>query len=153
MQLSKNFSLEELTFSRVALRLGLDNTPEDDQIESLRSLALSVLQPLRDNSGIITVNSGYRSPEVNKADHGAPNSQHMRGQAADIESPQQTNHALASFIKNNLEFDELILECYTPGVPDSGWVHVSYHQGQNRGNILTAFRKNGTMEYERGLLK
>ncbi len=151
--LSPDFSLEELVYSPTAHRLGLDNTPDDDIIESMRTLCIHLWQPIRDEKGPIIVDSGYRSYEVNKAVGGTTNSQHMRGQAIDGRSHTVSTYDLAKWITENVEFDEVILECYTPGAPWSGWVHASYHQGQNRKNVLTAFRKDGKFEYERGLIK
>ena len=125
MQLTENFSLHEMTKSEAALRRGIDNTPDDDALENLTRLCANVLQPIRDNLGPVKVNSAYRGPEVNAAVGGAKKSDHMTGCAADIEIPGMPNAELAEWIKANLEFRQVILEFYTPGIPDSGWVHVS----------------------------
>lgn len=142
MQLSNNFSLRELTKSDTAIRLGLDNTPNEDQIENLRNLTLKVLQPARDWFGLpIVVPSGFRSGELNRSINGAANSQHLKGQAADIECIGISNYELACWIRDNCEFDQLILEYYTPGDENSGWVHVSYVTDRpNRNEVLTIGR-------------
>lgn len=128
MNLSPNFTLAELTRSDIALRKGLDNTPDDLAVKRLKALCTNILEPLREKFGAIRVNNGYRSPAVNEAIGGAKASQHMKGEAADIEAvdPKVTNADLAFWIAKELPFDQVILECYTPGDPRSGWVHVSY---------------------------
>lgn len=137
-QLSKNFTLEEMTKSQTALRLGIPNQPTKVALENLKALCNKVLQPIRDHyRRSVMVNSGYRSPELNAAIGGSSNSQHCMGQAADIEIAGVDNATLAKWILANLEFDQLILEYYTPGVPDSGWVHVSYSTKKNRKQTLT----------------
>lgn len=151
--LSPNFSLRELTKSDIGERLGLDNTPDKAVIANLTALCLEVLQPLRDRIGPIHVNSGYRSLAVNKAVKGAKNSQHMKGQAADIEASWMDNYDLAMYIASELDYDEVILECYKRGQKDSGWVHVSYNTEQgNRLNQLTAIRTDKGIVYKPGLL-
>ena len=126
MNLSANFTLKELTKSDTATRLGLDNTPGEAEIESLRLLCEKVLQPVRDHFGkSVTVNSGYRSPESNAAVGGSKTSDHCKGQAADIEIPGVPNAELAQWIMDNCDYTQLILEFYTQGIPDSGWVHAS----------------------------
>jgi len=153
MQLSPNFSLHELTKSETALRLGLDNTPEDDAIENLRVLCEKVLQPVRDHYGKgVKVNSAYRSPESNAAVGGSKTSDHCKGQAADIEIPGVANADLAQWIMDNLEYTQLILEFYTPGIPDSGWVHVSYDPNNLKKQELTATKVAGKTTYLNGLV-
>lgn len=127
MNLTQNFSLEELTKSEAALRKGLDNTPDEEVIQNLQVLCENVLQPLRDayKRGI-KVNSAYRSPDVNAAVGGVRTSDHCKGQAADIEIPGVPNAEVAQYLADNFDFTQVILEFYTPGIPDSGWVHVSY---------------------------
>lgn len=139
MRLSKNFVLSEFTKSNLAVRFGLDNTPTQEALQSLQNLVDFVLQPIADHfKKPVTVSSGYRSPQVNKKAGGAENSQHMKGQAADIEIFGISNYDLAVWIEENLDFDQLILEFYQSGVPDSGWVHVSYvGRGKNRRDIRT----------------
>ena len=151
--LSKNFTLTEMTKSETALRHGLDNTPTPEAIANMKLLAEKVLQPVRDNFGKgVKVNSGYRAPHVNKAVGGSTTSDHCKGQAADIEIPGVSNWALADWIKNNLKFTQLILEFYTPGIPDSGWVHVSYDPNNLKCQCLTALRENGKTVYKSGLI-
>jgi len=149
MKLSDNFSLEELCKSSTASRLGIDNTAYDiDTINNLKNVARNILQPIREKYDIpFSPNSGYRSPTLNEAIKGSPKSQHCEGKAVDIEIPTIDNSALAHWINLNLEFDQLILEFYKKGDPKSGWVHVSYNEGNNRKEVLTF---DGKM-YERGL--
>ena len=113
-KLSANFSLNELTKSETALRHGLDNTPPQEVVDNLRTLCENVLQPVREGYGVaVKVNSGYRAPEVNAAVGGSKTSDHCKGQAADIEIPGVPNAELAEWIKDNLDFTQLILEFYT----------------------------------------
>lgn len=138
MKLSPNFSLWEFTRSQTASRKGIDNTPDQVVISSLRVLCEEVLQPVADKFGATMVNSGYRSRALNSAIGGAAKSQHVFGQAADIECKAVDNYELALWIKDNLDFDQLILENYIPGSPRSGWVHVSYvSPTANRKQVLT----------------
>jgi len=128
-QLTKNFTLEELTVTNS----GLENIPDDVQLENLRVLAVHVLQPLRDLfEKNIHVNSGFRSAQVNEAVGGAATSQHTKGQAADLDS--EDNAKLFSLIKSKLEFDQLIWEKGNNLQPE--WVHVSYNAQRNRKEIL-----------------
>jgi zinc D-Ala-D-Ala carboxypeptidase len=153
MKLSPNFSLAEMIKSETALRKELDNTPGDAEIANLTALAVNVLQPVRDafNKGV-KVNSGFRHPEVNAAVGGSRTSDHCKGQAADIEIPGVANADLAQWIVDNCEFRQVILEFYTPGIPDSGWVHVSYVEGDNKKQVLTAMKENGKTVYKVGLI-
>jgi zinc D-Ala-D-Ala carboxypeptidase len=152
MKLSKNFTMAEFTKSQTAERKGIDNTPEGEHLEAAIALFENVVQPVRDHFGPTVLNSGYRSPELNAAVGGSATSQHCKGQAADIEVPGVANGDLAQWIVDNLEFDQVILEFYTPGIPDSGWVHVSYRaDGKNRKSILTASRVNGKTQYSNGI--
>ena len=153
MNLTANFSLHELTKSETALRMGFDNTPGEAETESLRLLAEKVLQPVRDHYGKgVKVNSGYRSPESNAAVGGSKTSDHCKGQAADIEIPGVPNAELAQWIMDNLEYTQLILEFYTPGIPDSGWVHVSYDPDNLKKQELTAMKVAGKTQYVPGLV-
>jgi zinc D-Ala-D-Ala carboxypeptidase len=153
MNLTKNFTLEEMTKSETALRHDIDNTPNEQEISAMKLLAEKVLQPVRDHFGKgVKVNSGFRNQDVNQKVGGSRNSDHIRGQAADIEIPGIPNAELAEWIKDNLEFNQLILEFYTPGVPDSGWVHVSYIPEANRNQVLTATKKDGKTVYLQGLV-
>ena len=126
MKLTPHFSLNELTKSQTALRLGLDNNPNPDRVASLRNLCEQVLEPVRKNfDRPVIINSGYRAEEVNTAIGSKPTSQHCKAQAADIEIPGVDNLELYKWLTSNSDYDQLILEYYT-GEPDSGWVHVSY---------------------------
>lgn len=153
MNLTANFTLNELTQSETALRKGLNNAPTQDVISALQLLAINVLQPVREhyNKGV-KVNSGYRSPEVNASVGGSKTSDHCKGQAADIEIPGVANAELAQYIKDELQFTQLILEFYTQGVPDSGWVHVSYDPANLKKQTLTAVKQDGKTVYLPGLV-
>jgi hypothetical protein len=147
MQLSSNFSLQELTKSQTAERKGLDNTPDSTQIAALVKLCENILQPVRDHYGVPFVpSSGFRSPELCLAVGSSIKSQHAKGQAADFEVPGVSNLELAEWIRDNLEFDQLILECYSGG--NTGWVHCSYVH-EPRKQLLTYDRNNG---YREGLI-
>ncbi len=152
-QLSANFSLHEMCKSETAMRMGLDNTPGDDETENLRLLCEKVLQPVRDHYGKgVKVNSAYRSPESNAAVGGSKTSDHCKGMAADIEIPGVANADLAQWIMDNLDYTQLILEFYTPGIPDSGWVHVSYDPNNLKKQELTATKVAGKTQYLPGLV-
>ena len=154
IKLSSNFSLGELTKSATAVRNGIDNTPTDIQhLVNLTHLAIRVLQPVRDKFGIITVNSGYRSPELNTKVGGAGKSQHCFGQAADFESFKTSNPDVAEWIRDNLDYDQLILEFYDGKDPNSGWVHCSYNFGDNRKKDMTAMKGPKGVEYKDGLIR
>jgi hypothetical protein len=139
--------------SDTALRHDMDNTPGEAEIESLKILCEKVLQPVRDHFKTgVKVNSGYRHPEVNAKVGGSKTSDHCRGQASDIEIPGIPNADLAVWIMDNLEYTQLILEFYTPGVSDSGWVHVSYDPANLKKQNLTATKKDGKTVYLPGLV-
>lgn len=153
MNLSLNFSLQELTKSQEALRKGLNNTPSQEVIGNLQELSNMVLQRVRDHFGkSVVVTSGYRSPEVNAAVGGSKTSDHCKGQAADIEIPGVPNAELAEWIRDNLDFTQVILEFYTQGIPDSGWVHVSYDPANLKKQSLTAVKQDGKTVYLQGLV-
>jgi len=152
MKLTKNFSLHEMTKSDTALRLGLENEPNEQQLAALKTLAEKVLQPVRDHFGPTKINSALRTLPVNRAVGSSDNSHHVRGMAADIETPGVANADLAQYIVDNLEFTQVILEFYTPGIPDSGWVHVSYVPEDLRKQVLTATKQNGKTVYLPGLV-
>ena len=148
MKLSLNFSLKELTASQTADRKGIDNTPTEEHIENLKLLCENILQPTRDEWGIISVSSGYRSPELCLAIGSYERSQHARGQAADFECHRVDNKMLFEWITNELDYAQAILEFYN-GTPDSGWIHVSYNKDGNRKQKLRAFRNDaGKTQYE-----
>ena len=152
MNLTRNFSLEELVKSETALRKGLDNTPDEGSVRNLTVLAENVLQPVRDAFGKgVKVNSGYRHPDVNAAVGGSRTSDHCKGMAADIEIPGVANHELATWIEQHLKFTQVILEFYTKGIPDSGWVHVSYDPSNLKCQTLTAVKQDGKTVYLPGL--
>ena len=153
MQLTNNFTLSELTKSETALRHDMDNTPGEKEIENLKRLAEKVLQPVREHyQKGVKCNSGYRAPAVNQKVGGSPTSDHCKGQAADIEIPGIPNADLAQWITENLDFTQVILEFYTQGVPDSGWVHVSYDPENLKKQALTAVKQNGKTVYLNGLV-
>ena len=153
MNLTTNFSLAEMVKSETALRHDMDNTPGEAEIENLKRLAEKVLQPVRDHYGKgVKVNSGYRHPEVNAKVGGSKTSDHCKGQAADIEIPGVPNAELAKWIAENLDFTQVILEFYTQGIPDSGWVHVSYDPANLKKQTLTAVKQNGKTVYLQGLV-
>jgi len=154
LKLSENFTLQEFTKSQTAIRMDIDNTPDDGHLENAKALFDNVVQKVRDHFGVTTINSGYRGPELNKAVGGSSKSQHCHGEAADIECPGVANADLAQYIVDNLDFDQVILEFYTPGIDDSGWVHVSHKSdGSNRKRALTAMKENGKTVYKVGLIK
>ena len=152
--LTNNFSLHEMIKSETAIRRDMDNTPHSDEVvQNLTVLCEQILQPLRDVYGVgIKVNSGYRSPDVNAAVGGSRTSDHCKGQAADIEIPGVANAELAQYIVDNFDFTQLILEFYTQGVPDSGWVHVSYDSNNLKRQVMTAVRQSGRTVYLQGLV-
>ena len=151
-QLTKNFSLAEMTKSETALRLGLENELDADQLNNLLLLCGNVLQPVRDHFGKgVKVNSALRTLPVNRAIGSSDSSHHVKGMAADIEIPGVANAKLAEYIRDNLPLTQLILEFYTPGVPDSGWVHVSYDPQNLKKQVMTAVKKDGKTVYLPGL--
>ena len=153
MRSSQNFWLIELTKSSTADRLGISNEPGIEEIVNLTVLTQHVLQPVREHFGVITVNSGYRSPALNSKVGGSKTSQHCFGEAADFEQNGTPNAEVATWISEELEFDQLILEFYTKGQPNSGWVHCSFKKdGSNRRKIMTALRVKGKTKYEQGLI-
>lgn len=142
LQLTKNFHLNEFTSSQYAARHGIDNTPLPIHIDNLRALCENVLQPLRDLLGkSIKISSGYRNNAVNTGIGGASNSQHTRGEAADISVNGMTTMELVrAIVLSGIEFDQVIEEF-------GAWVHVSYSVN-NRGSILQAFREHGKTRYK-----
>ena len=151
MQLSKNFSLVELTKSQTAERKGIPNDPSPDHIENLRLLCERVLQPVRDHfNHVVTVTSGYRSEILSNKIGSSSKSQHCKGEAADFEIFGTPNNEVSDWIKENLMFDQLILEYYEPGQPNSGWVHVSYKKdiNLNRKEYLMAIKVDGKTQYK-----
>ena len=149
MKLTSNFSLSELTKSQTAERKGIDNTPSPEHQENLKLLCESVLQPVRDHFGkVVTISSGYRSPELCTAIGSKITSQHANGQAADFEIFGVSNKTLADYIDSELHYDQLILEYWNESDPNSGWVHCSFSEGSNRKQYLRAYKENGKTKYE-----
>ena len=148
MNLSRNFSLQELIKSDTAIRKGIDNNPNADQIEKLKALCENILQPVRDHFGRVKVTSGFRSVELCTAIGSSANSQHAKAEAADFEVIGVDNAELADWIHKNLPYDQLILEFYTPGEPNSGWIHCSYIEGTPRASYLHAFKSEGKTKYK-----
>ena len=138
LQLSRNFTLDELVKSGLADRYSIDNSPSPQETSNLELLVLLVLQPVRDHvAKPVTVRSGFRCDRVNTLAGSSDRSQHRSGEAADIEVMGLDNYELACWIRDNLDYDQLILEFYT-GEANSGWVHVSYKSvGNNRKECLT----------------
>ena len=150
MKLSKNLSLAEETKNNTANRLNIDNTPDDWAKENLKAIAEHVFQPLRDAFKCpIFVSSGYRSAELNVAIGGSVRSQHVEGRALDLDADvygRCKNSEIFEYIRENLEFDQLIWEFGTEDNPD--WVHVSYvYDGVNRGRCLKACRDDEGQTY------
>ena len=149
MQLSENFSLLELTKSQTATRKGIDNTPSPEHQENLKLLCTHILQPVRDRfERVVSVSSGYRSPELCTAIGSKTTSQHAKGQAADFEIYGLSNGELATWIKDKLDYDQLILEFWTPTSSNSGWVHCSFNSEGNRKEYLRAYKNEGKTKYE-----
>ena len=148
MKLSNNFSLKELTKSDYAIRNGIANEPNMDQIVRLKELCNEILQPVRNKFGPVIVTSGFRSPQLCTAIGSSINSQHADGAAADFECLGVDNAELADWIYSNVNYDQMILEFYTPGEPNSGWVHCSYSD-KPRKQFLLAYRdENGKTKYK-----
>ena len=148
MNLSRNFSLQELIKSDTAIRKGINNNPNSGQIEKLIDLCENILQPVRDHFGRVKVTSGFRSPDLCIAIGSSVNSQHAKAEAADFEVIGTDNAELADWIYKNLNFDQLILEFYTPGEPNSGWIHCSYTPDQPRKQFLWAYKSEGKTKYK-----
>ena len=148
MQLSKHFKLEEMTKSMTATRKGIDNTPGAGDIKNLENVCYEILEPTRAHfDKPITVTSGYRSEALCEAIGSKKTSQHAKGQAVDFEIAGVPNIQTAYWIQNNCDFDQLILEFWKEGEPNSGWVHCSYKHGSNRKQVLTYSGK----EFKNGL--
>ena len=149
MNLTKNFSLLELTKSQTAERKGIDNTPSTEHQENLKRLCESILQRVRDHFGrVVSVSSGYRSKELCTAIGSKITSQHAKGEAADFEIFGISNKELADWINETLNYDQLILEYWKEEDPNSGWVHCSYKSEGNRKQYLKAYKENGRTKYE-----
>ena len=149
MQLSKHFTLEEFEKSQTATRKGIKNKAGSGEVKSLGDLCYEVLEPVRAKfDKPVTVTSGFRSEELCEAIGSKKTSQHAKGQAVDFEIAGIPNIKIAYWIQNNCDFDQLILEYYSPTDGAKGWVHVSYNEkGSNRKQVLTFDGKS----YENGL--
>ncbi len=146
MKLSKNLTLGEATKSATAIKNGISNKPSGEHLSNLIQIAAKIFQPVRDHfQKPIIVSSGYRSQALNDLIGGASGSQHSKGQALDLDGSVD-NSLIFEFIKNNLEFDQLIWEFGDDENPD--WVHVSYKTENNRGEVLQAVRQNGRVIYK-----
>ena len=149
MKLTENFSLNELTKSQTAERKGIDNTPSAEHQENLKRLCETILQRIRDHFGqVVSVSSGYRSPELCVAIGSSTQSQHAKGQASDFEIFGVSNKELADWIDENLDYDQLILEYWKESDPNSGWIHCSFNTQGNRKQYLRAYKENGSTKYE-----
>ena len=148
--ISKHISDKEGVYSRTATRLDIDNTPTKEHKENMIKLAEEIFEPLRAYvGGPIKINSFYRSPKLNKAIGGSTKSQHCHGQAIDIDDTfgRMTNAEMYDFIKEHLDFDQMIWEFGNDNNPD--WVHVSYvSPEQNRNRCLQAYKENNKTKYK-----
>ena len=148
MELTRNFTLLELTKSDTAIRKGINNNPNAEQIEKLKTLCEKILQPVRDHFGRVKVTSGFRSPILCQAIGSSVNSQHAKAEAADFECVGVDNAELADWINRELTYDQLIVEYYTPGEPNSGWIHCSWIADQPRASFLWAYKSEGKTKYK-----
>jgi len=148
--ISKHISYKEGVYSRTATRLGIENEPNDRQMDNMCLLAEEVFEPLRVwVGGPIKINSFFRSPELNTAIGGSSKSQHCHGQAIDLDDTfgRATNAEMYEFIKEYLDFDQIIWEFGDEDNPD--WVHVSYvSEKENRNRCLQAYKENGRTKYK-----
>jgi len=148
MNLTRNFTLSELTKSDTAIRKGINNNPNAEQVEKLKALCENILQPVRDHFGRVKITSGFRSVDLCLAIGSSSNSQHAKAEAADFECPGVDNAELSDWIHKNLSYDQLILEFYTPGEPNSGWIHCSWIPDQPRASYLWAYKSEGKTKYK-----
>jgi hypothetical protein len=148
MRLTAHFALAEFTRSESAKRHGVSNEPTPEHLQNLITLCEKVLEPIRMKFGPINISSGYRSKALNHYIGGSLNSQHCEAKAADIDMDGMggaTNTEIFNFIKDSLDFDQLIWEFGDNNKPD--WVHVSYNAGKNRKQMLKALKVNGKTVY------
>ena len=147
--ISKHISYKEGVYSNTATRRGIENIPNDEQLKNMKLIAEKVFEPLRKwVSGPIKINSFYRSPELNTAIGGSKTSQHCKGQAIDIDDTfgKVSNADMYAWIKNHLDFDQMIWEFGDDNNPD--WVHISYvSEKENRNRCLKAYREDGKTKY------
>ena len=150
MAISEHISYKESVYSRTATRLDINNEPNDEQMDNMCLIAQEVFEPLRMwVGGPIKINSFFRSPELNKAIGGSGKSQHCHGQAIDLDDTfgRATNAEMYEFIKEHLDFDQMIWEFGDEDNPD--WVHVSYvSEEENRNRCLQAYKENGKTKYK-----
>ena len=148
--ISDHISYKEGTYSATGLRRGLDNTPNDEQLKCMEEVAENIFEPLREwVGGPIKVNSFFRGEPVNTAIGGSKYSQHMKGQAMDLDDTfgYKTNAEMYHYIKDNLDFDQLIWEFGDDENPN--WIHISYVSHRtNRKKLTVALKKNGRTKYE-----
>ena len=146
-KLSRNFTYAEATNSATAKRSGIENKPSETELKNMILFCEKILEPLREGIGNqqISIKSFFRSGLLNRLVGGANNSQHTEGKAADI-TTTKGNVILFNYIKDNLEFDQLIWEFGDNNNPD--WVHVSYNEGKNRKMILRAMKVGGRTIYK-----
>ena len=139
MQLSKHFTLEEMTKSMTATRKGIDNTPGSGEIKNLGNLCYEVLEPVRAHfDKAVSISSGFRSEALCEAIGSKKTSQHALGCAADFEINGVPNIQVAYWLTNNVDFDQCIMEFFDKDDPAGGWIHVSYDkEGSNRKQVLT----------------
>ena len=148
MNLSENFTLQELIYSDTAVRMGIDNKPNDETVENLKILCENILEPIRSHfKAPVIVSSGYRSEAVCLAVGSSSKSQHIKGQAVDFEIFGIPNKDVTDWIVQNLDYDQCILEFWTPNDPNSGWIHCSYNDSGNRKQYLNAQKLNGRIVY------
>ena len=147
--ISKHISYKEGVHSNTAIRKGINNTPNDEQLANMELIAEEIFEPLRSYvGGPIKINSFFRSPELNTAIGGSKSSQHCKGQAIDIDDTfgRMTNAEMYHWIKDNLDFDQMIWEFGDDDNPN--WVHVSYVSPEkNRNRCLKAYKKDGKTKY------
>lgn len=152
MILSKNLSLAEVTKSATAIKHGIANAPNSLHLTNLKAVATNIFQPCRDYFGKpLAVTSGYRSEALNDLIGGSKRSQHSKGEALDLDAQVYgglTNRELFMYIKDHLEFDQLIGE-FPDDVGEFAWVHCSYKSEGNRGEVLVAYKDNGKTRYKR----
>ena len=150
MRISKHISYREATHSATAKRRGLDNTPNQEQLENMYRVAEFIFEPLRlFVGGPIKINSFFRSVAVNRAVGGTSRSQHCKGQAIDIDDVfgHKTNAEMFQYVRENLDFDQMIWEFGSSNNPS--WIHISYvSKEKNRNRILKAVKRNGKTKYE-----
>jgi hypothetical protein len=148
MKLSENFTLQELIYSDTAIRKGISNEPNEEQIGNLKIVCENILEPVREYfKAPVIISSGYRSAAVCEAVGSSAKSQHTKGQAADFEIFGIPNKEVADWIVNNIDYDQCILEFWNENEPNSGWVHCSFNSANNRKQYLKASKENGKVVY------